>query len=223
MPMPSRHVRRLGLLLTTALVASAGCASQYTILERSQIKISDSARVSARNLVADAVRFPQVAEHLALAQEVYQRQLFLLKERRNKVRGRRRTFGIVSYAAMTAGALATTFFALAGDEMDASRDLQLAASVGLGTVGIGAASQVGSLIQEDTSSLDAKMRQLELRYDTMMERLRDLTHKSATPACDPSIGSACPAILAPISETSARMSEVIEDFITEAMAINVKG
>lgn len=218
--MPITSVTR-SVALTLAL--ATGCGSQYTILDRSAIEISDAARVSARNLVADAKQFPQVAEHLALAQEVYQRQMFLLKERRNKVRGRRRTFGILSYAAMTAGALATTFFALAGDEMEANRNLELAASIGLGTVGVGAASQVGSLIQEDTSSLDAKMRQLELRYDTMMERLRDLTHRSAQPICDPSKGQPCPAIVGAVNETSARMSELIEDFITEALAINVKG
>jgi hypothetical protein len=213
----------LALVLSLAVVAPAGCGgSHYTILDRSTLQISDSARISAMNMVADARRFPQVAEHLALAQEVYQRQLYLLKERRNKIRSRRRTLGVVSFATMAAGALSTSAFAVAGDETRAAHNLELAALTGLVALGVGTATQVGSMMQEDTSSLDAKVRQLELLYDTMMERLRDLSRRAADPVCDPSTAS-CPVAVAPIDDLSARMGEVIEAFVSAALAITVRG
>jgi hypothetical protein len=211
------------IALVVAAATMAGCASKYTIVDRSAITISDSARISAQNLVADAQRFPQVADHLALAQEVYQRQLYLLKERRNKVRARRRNFGILSFAAMTAGALATSYLAVAGNEEVAPRDLDVAALIGLGAIGVGTGTQVASLTQEDASAIDAKVRQLELQYDTMMQRLRDLSRQATVPVCDPSLGSPCPAVVTPVADLSARMGEVIEEFVTSALAINIKG
>ena len=86
-----------------------------------------------------------------------------------------------------------------------------------------AGTQVVSLMQEDTAAIDAKVRQLELLYDTMMQRLRDLSRQAATPACDPSTGAACPAAVTAVQDLSSRMGEVIEEFITAALAINVKG
>jgi hypothetical protein len=208
------------LVLLVAVLA--GCSSPSTILDRSTLKVSESARVSARNLVSDVEHFPQVGEHLALAQEVYQKQLYLLKERRNQIRAKRRAFGVLSFAVMSAGAVGTAGLAIRpGDDADVRLDA--GAALALTALAAGTALQIGSLMQEDTSSVDAKVDQLELLYDTMMDRLRELGRQAAAPVCDPTEDEDCPAVTTPVDELAARMGEAIEEFISAALAIHVKG
>lgn len=203
--------RSLACVLAVSLVG--GCASPSTILDRSTLEVSPAARVSARNLVPDVEKFPTVADHLSLAQEIYQRQLYLLKERRNRIRSRRRNLGLLSFAVLAAGALIVS-----ASTMSSERTTW----IGLGSLGVGTAAQVGSLMQEDTSAIDAKVDQLELLYDTMLRRLRELGAQAAAPVCDPSTED-CPVVVAPATDLAAQMGQAIEDFVGAALAINVKG
>ena len=56
------------LTFTTALIS--GCASEYTILDRSSLVISDNARVSAASVLPGGAVKPRTINHFALAQEV---------------------------------------------------------------------------------------------------------------------------------------------------------
>ena len=56
-----------------------GCASEYTIVDRSSLVVSDNARVSAASVLPGGMKNGRATSHLALAQEVYQKQLDLLK------------------------------------------------------------------------------------------------------------------------------------------------
>lgn len=194
-----------------------GCGSQYTIIDRSTIRVSDNARISAQNLVAYAAKYPSVIEQLALAQEVYQQQLFLLKERRNKLRSRQRYLNAFSFGSFALTTLAIGGVAIAAEDENAADTLRLAGAGALGGLAVGTIFQVASFMQEDTSSLDTKVRQLDLLYDTMIERLRQLALQAELGVTAGTPASNDPARIA------AEMGVAIEAFITEALSINIKG
>jgi hypothetical protein len=183
-----------------------GCASEYTIVDRSHFVISDNSRVASRDLIPGAQKHPQVVEHLALAQEVYEKQLNLLKERRNKVRARRRGFDITSFAAFAAGTLITGYVALAAaDKTDAKGDLKTIGATSLGGLGLGTGLYIGGLMQEEVSAVDDKIRHLQGIYDGMLANLRTL------------------AVMPESEQLEAQMGSTIESFINQALQINVKG
>lgn len=192
-----------GVVLVAFLAATiGGCASEYTIVDRSSLVISDNARVSAASVLPGGARNARAAQHLALAQEVYQKQLDLLKERRNKVRARRRSLELLSYGVLTAAGIVVGALALSGQ----SRGSQLASgSAALTGVGLGTGLQIGGLMQEDVAAIDDKVRHLQGIYDAMIDRVRVLAAQPAGDQTDAAIGSA------------------IEAFINEALQINVKG
>src|SRR6185503_4426925 len=140
--------------------------------------------------------------HMALAQEVYQKQLDLLKERRNKVRARRRTLNLLSYGVLTAASIGVGAVAMASN----SRDVQRAGgAAALGGVALGTGFQIGGLMQEDTANVDDKIRFLQSLFEAMVDRVRVLASQPQSEAGDAAIGAA------------------IEAFINEALRINVKG
>jgi hypothetical protein len=197
-------------LRTTAvflLVGMAGgCASEYTIVDRSRFVISDNSRVASRDLIPGAQKHPQAVEHLALAQEIYEKQLNLLKERRNKVRARRRGLDMTSFAAFAVGALATGYMALAAaDKADAKDELKTIGATSLGGLGLGTGLYIGNLMQEEVAAVDDKIRHLQQIYDGMLENLRTL------------------AMMPESEQLEARMGSAIEAFINQALQINVKG
>jgi hypothetical protein len=196
--------RPLSLVVLAAFLSAtlAGCGSEYTIIDRSALVVSDNARVSAASVLPGGQKNPRAANHLALAQEVYQKQLDLLKERRNKVRARRRTLDMLSYGVITAAAIAAGAIALGASSPDTHR---AAGGGALAGVGIGTAFQIGGLMQEEPSSVDDKVRHLQGVYDAMVERVRVLASQPASEQNDAAIGAA------------------IESFINEALQINVKG
>src|SRR5690349_19834424 len=74
------------------------CATMETV-DRSTVQVSDNSRIVARNLMPSASgQLSTVSEHLALAQEIYQKQLAALKERRDSLRSRGRVLNAASYA-----------------------------------------------------------------------------------------------------------------------------
>lgn len=196
-------------IVSTLVVASllgAGCASEYTVLDRSSIQVSPASRIAAGSLLPGADKHPQVQQHLALAEEVFGKQLDLLKERRNKVRARRRALTLTSYATMLVGSIVTGYVALAAtDKANPSTDLKVVGVTALSTLGLGTGLQIGALMQEESSDVDEKIRHLEGIYDAMLERVRTL---ALVPAND---------------QTESQMAAAIESFINEALQINVKG
>jgi hypothetical protein len=195
-----------GFFLTACL--QLGCGSEYTITNRSSLTISDNSRVTAASLLPSGNKDPRVADHLALAQEVYGRQLDLLKERRNKVRSRRRTMDLASYCMLAAtgvvaGSLA--LYASSAKTSDQSSNLKLAGGTAMGGVVLGTGFQIGALIQEDVATVDSKIQQLDSMYSNMLDEVRMLSSQPATELTGSLIGTK------------------IENFINKALQINVKG
>ncbi len=195
-----RRATCLAVALALATQA-AGCGSGYTILDRSHLVISDNARISATSVLPGGAK-NRAAQHLALAQEVYQRQLDLLKERRNKIRARRRVLQTSSFAILALSGIAVGAAVLASGAPEARR----AAGAGaLGGAALGAGLQFGALAQEEVPVVDDKIRHLQAVYEAMVERVRVLAAQTASDENDAAIGMA------------------IETFINEALQINVKG
>lgn len=203
--------RPLAFAATLALLGTA-CGAQYTVTDRSSVQVSKNARVSARNLVGNAQKYPNVVEQLALAQEIYQQQLSLLKERRNKVRSRRRTLNAFSFGTFAASSTVVAGAELFGDGMsEATNNVQV--GVALGGLAIGTLLQVTGFMQEDSSSVDAKVKQLDLSYDQMIDNLRQLSFQADIAEKEGK----------PTGNFVAEMGATIENFISEALSINVKG
>ncbi len=200
------------LLLVSVTIAGSACGSQYTVTDRSSIVVSKNARVSAQNLIGNAQKYPTVIEQLAVAQEVYQQQLGLLKGRRNKVRARRRTLGALSFGTLAASSTVVAGAELLGDPMGESTD-QVQVGVALAGLTIGTLFQVAGFMQEDSSSVDSKVKQLDLVYDTLIDRLRQLSFQAEVASADGR----------QTSNSIAEMGAAIENFIAQALAINVKG
>ena len=194
---------------TSAIVAAfflsavlGGCASEYTVVDRSSLVISDNARVSAASVLPGGQKNARAANHLALAQEVYQKQLDLLKERRNKVRARRRALSLLSYGVLAAATIAVGAVAVGSS----SRSMQqTAGGLALGGAGLGTGLQIGGLMQEDVASIDDKIRHLQSIYDAMLEKVRVLASQPQSDQNDAALGAA------------------IETFINQALQIQVKG
>tara|TARA_R110002096_G_scaffold436021_1_gene665230 strand:- start:101778 stop:102401 length:624 start_codon:yes stop_codon:yes gene_type:complete len=198
--------------LVITLIAT-GCGSTYTNVDRSTLEISQNSKLSARNLVPRASEFPSVVEQLALAQEVYQKQLFLLKDRRNKLRARKRYLNAFSFGTFAATTIGVGAAAIHSSDDNAGANLQRAGYAALGGLAVGTLSQVAGFMQDDASSVDGKVRHLELLYDTMIERLRQLTYRDGIQQVAGTPGP----------DTASNMGAAIESFITQALAINIKG
>lgn len=205
-------MRKVLSILLISLFAT-GCGSAYTILDRSTLEVSPNSKISARNLVPRASEYPSVVEQLALAQEVYQKQLFLLKERRNKLRARKRYFNAFSFGTFAATSIGVGAASIQSSEADAGDNLQKAGYAALGGLAVGTLFQVAGFMQENASSVDGKVRHLELLYDTMIERLRQLTYRDSVRKDEAGSGP----------DTASDMGAAIESFVTQALAINIKG
>ncbi len=197
-------------LRTTAafvlLCMAGGCASEYTIVDRSSFIVSDNARVASRDLIPGGDKHPRVIEHLAQAQEIFVKQDNLLKERRNKVRARRRALDLTTFGVMIAASLAEGAIALnAANKADPKSDVKLIGGIALGGAGLGTGLMVGGLMQEDVTAVDNKINHLHDIYRAMIEHLRSL---ASAPDSD---------------KLEADMGMTIESFINEALQINVKG
>ena len=195
-------VAALTLVAFAAAITTSGCASEYTIVDRSALVVSDNARISAASVLPGGASKTAAANHLALAQEVYQKQLDLLKERRNKVRSRRRSLDLLSYGVLAAASIGAGAIALSASSPDTQRAGGIAALTG---VALGTGFQIGGLMQEDAANVDDKVRYLQSLYESMVDRVRVLASQPSSEAGDAAIGAA------------------IEAFVNEALRINVKG
>ena len=194
------------IVVSCAASLGAGCASEYTIIDRSNVQISSSSRIAAGALLPNASQHPKVEQHLGLAEEIYTQQLNQLKERRNKVRARRRALTLTSYATLLASSIATGYIALAAtDKANPHDDLKAVGLTSLLGVGLGTGLQIGALMQEESSDVDEKIHHLQGIYDAMLDKVRTLSIMPATELLD------------------SQMASAIETFINEALQINVKG
>lgn len=198
----------LGLLLLSA----GGCASRYTVLERSMLEISANSRTVARTLLPLGDRHPALIEHLALAEEVYEKQLGLLRQRRTKTRARRRDLNFASYAVLAGGALGVGGVAIGGvaTGADHAQALVGTGALSLVGVGVGTALQIAAAMQEEPAVADDKLRGLQRAYESMLERVRLLSQRVTDDRAE-------------AAQVQAQISAAIESFISEAMQINVKG
>jgi hypothetical protein len=193
---------------TLSFVLFVLSAAPAAAIDRSQIQVSDNSRIVARNLVPGA-NGAAVAEHLALAQEIYQKQLASLKERRDSLRSRSRILGATSYAtfAVTTLGVGAAAIAARGDD---HVTLERAGYGALGGLALGTLLEVFGYMQEEPASIDAKVRHLQGAYDTMLERLRVLGERAAQPGAD-------------ARDAQSDMAATIEQFIGQAVSIDVKG
>jgi hypothetical protein len=206
------HRRTVALLL---ILATAGCGSSYTILDTSTLTISSNSRISAKTLIPNASKYPEVVEKLALAEEVYERQLYLLKERRNKLRARTRYLNGGSMFSFAATSLGVGVTAIATDDMNASPNLEAAGYAALSGLAVGMLFQVVGYMQEDVDAVDGKISQLDAMHNEMIDKLRQLAQIDLTPVAD---GAA-----KPVMDIQFEMSRVIQEFINRAKLSNVKG
>jgi len=197
--------RPLALTLALALLAPA-CAGEFGSVGRST-KVSDGSRITASNLVPKDPELRGVTEELALAEEIYGKQLDNLRSRRDSLRSRRRNLTLASFAT-----LATTTLVISAAAINSSSSgtmsndgLKMAGYGALGGLGLGTTLEVVNLMQEDPSAIDAKIRTLQASYDTMVDRLRE----TFTGAKD--------------QNAELRAMPIIEQFINEALQITVKG
>jgi hypothetical protein len=109
---------------------------------------------------------------------------------------------LLSFGVLAASSIAVGSVALASSDRSTQR---AAGGLAMGGVGLGTGMQIGSLMQEEPSSLDDKIRHLQGIYDGMLERVRVLAGQPASEQTEAGIGAA------------------IEAFINEALQINVKG
>lgn len=195
--------------LLASAIGVAACGSEYTNIDTTRLEVSPNMRVSAQSLVPNAERFPVVVQKLALAEELYQQQSLLLKQRRNKVRARRRSLGMLSYVTFGATAAGISSGAILIDDQNSSKTMGVAAVTGLA---LGGAFQIAGLMQEDTDAVDQKVARLTALHQRMLDTLRLLGERASQPV-DPAH---------PVDLTF-EMSRTIEDFIDAAHQINVKG
>lgn len=207
------RVRVLAAAVAAASLVLAGCGSEYTIVNRSQVRPSPSSVIAARGLIGES---PAIAEHLAQAYEVYTAQLTLLKQRRNKVRARKRTLAGTAIGALAAGA---TTAAIVGAYGDGAQDERLQQATGVATLTMFGALGLTFIggEQEDPIIPDMKSRQLQKDFERMLGRVKELESEMSTDTGDAARDAARRKAL------TSEISTVIEGFITEATAINIKG
>lgn len=187
--------------------AALGCASEYTVVSRGDMKATSGMNISARNLAPSAAEDERIADHLALAMATYEKQLSLLKERRNKVRARRRTYAQLALGTLAASAGATAATSILQADSGHADDGLKAAGVGaLGSIFASSTFALLGYLQEEPEFVDDKIRFLENDYQMMLTRLRALHADEKSKEA-----------------TRLAAGAIIEEFITHALAINVKG
>lgn len=205
--------RRIAAVTLAATLLSA-CGAQYTIADRSKLAPSAGSRIAAANLLPlPGQAPPDVSAHLAQALEMYQTQSALLKERRNKVRARRRGLSTAAFGFGAAGLAGTMGEVISLDGDQESRAVGLTALIALGAATV---FKIGETLQEDTSSVDAKIMLLDRYYEAMLVDLRRIQDGVLV------TGDATKDTAAQ-REASIQMSTIIETFIHDAQEINVKG
>jgi hypothetical protein len=205
-------MKSLTATLLCISLAGAGCAGEFGSVGRTT-RISDGSRVTASSIVPDDANNRGIIEHLALAEEIYAKQLDDLRARRGTLRSRRRTLTLATYATFAATTLVIGAAAIRAEEMsEPNSDLRVAGYGALGGLGLGTTLEVVNLMQEDPANVEGKIRHLQSSYDNMVDRLRELFEDAATFGDE----------VTPQS-VELKAGPIIEAFINEALQISVKG
>ena len=207
--------RAIAISVLCVSVAAAGCSGTFGSVSRST-RISDGSRVSASSILPSEKTPRAVTEQLALAEEIYAKQLEALTDRRDTLRSRRRTLNLASYATFAATTLVIGAAAISrggGDAMTTpDGDLRLAGYGALGGLGLGTTLEVVNLMQEDSANVEAKRHALTSAHDTMVQRLNDMVESANQAGIE----------LTP-EDVSLKAGAIIGEFIDEALQINIKG
>jgi hypothetical protein len=184
-------------------------------VDPASLTISDNSRIISTNVIPDPEHSPRVVNHLALAEELYQRKLSMLQERRELVRSRTRSLHALSFAIFAGSAIGVGALSIAGanrDSAGSTQSLRQGGYVALGGLAAGTLMQVMGYMQEDPASIDAKAQRLQAAHSHMLDRIR-------------TVASGQPPVKEPGSNAAAEslMSAAIESFMTEATQINVQG
>lgn len=190
----------------------AACGSSYTIIDRTELQASPNSTIVATTLLPNHERRQELVKHLALAEEVYQKQLGLLRERRNKVRARKRdlnfaSFGVMGLTGLGVGGAAIGTAAGNGDNKNALIGAGVVSLIGLG---IGTILQLTGAMQEETSVADDKVRSLQRAHAQMIDQVRVLSQRSNENPVE-------------AAQTQAQIAGIVEGFINETLQTNVKG
>ena len=210
------------LVAIVAMTTFAGCAGEFGQVSRSA-RVSDSARITATAIVPDDAANRSIIEHLALAEEIYNKTLEALRDRRNTLRSRGRSLTLTSYATFAATTLVIAGAAISkGDTMSGNGDMRTFGYGALGGLGLGTTLGFVNFMQEDPANVDAKIRHLQSSYDGMTDRLRVLFEEA-----EASDAAAPPAVegkpLPRKRSLEVKAGPIIEAFINEALQINIKG
>jgi hypothetical protein len=200
----------LSAALSLSVMLTGACGSSYTVLDRT-IPASSNSQIVASTLLGGE-RNPALVSHLAIAEELYQQQLRLLHERRNKTRARKRDLGFAAFGLMGAAGLGVGGLAIgtAAGGGDSNKALVGAGVLSLVGLGVGTLLQLTAANQEEPSVADDKVRSLQRSYEAMLERVRALSQRAQE---NPAAAAA----------TQAQIGATIESFIGEMQQINVKG
>jgi hypothetical protein len=193
-------MKRALLAVPCLALACAGAP----VIDRSELHVSDNTLVVAHD-VLPSDRFPAAASHLALAEELYGRELRALRDRREALRDRGRVLDASAFGMMAGTALAVGGLAIATTDSSAAQArLQLAGLGALAGLGIGTVIKLSGFMQEDPAAVEFKSRQLQVAHDAMLDKIRSLT---TTPG--------------PGAEQA--ISVAIEQFMSTALQLNIKG
>jgi hypothetical protein len=198
-------------VLVAVSLAAAGCSADVPLVTRTSLRVSDNSRIAARTILAEvASSYPNVVEHLALAEEVYQKQLDFLRRRRLDLRARRRGLGVGAYVTFAVTSLAIGALAIASTSSSSPRDSLEGAGVGaLAGLGVGTTLEVVNYLQEDPSAMDDKMHHLQSSYDGMLARIQLILAR--------------PAAAGEGAAVEREIGSIIESFLNDAMQLNVRG
>jgi hypothetical protein len=204
------------ILLVTVGAFASGCAGTFGGTGQSvsrSIKITEGSRIASQNIVPENPKYRRVAEHLALAQEIYGAKADALQARRDQLRSRRRTLTLASYITFAATTLLVSAAAIeaSGDEtMSEDGTLRMSGYGALGGLGVGTTMQVLNFMQEDPANVEAKIASLDGAYDTMIDRLRVIFEQAETQGAEG-------------RSIELQTGPIIESFIADALKIHIKG
>jgi hypothetical protein len=195
------------------LYATACATTQGGYLDTGSLTVSDNSKIVSADLIPEPERYPRAVTHLALAEELYERKLALLRDRRVTVRERTRALQVSSFAVLAISAIGVGALSIANRDTAQTDGLRQGGYVALAGLAGGTLLQVLGNMQEDPASLDGKVARLQSGHAHLIEQLRAIA-TSVPPA-----GTA-PGVNIGIE---ARMAMAIEVFMSEASQINVQG
>jgi hypothetical protein len=207
--------RSIVFLAVCLSVAASACSGTFGGPVTRSTQITAGSRAMASATVPNPEQNRALAEAVALANEIYSKQLAVLMDRRDTLRSRRRTLTVATYATFAATTLVIGAAAIQRSNDSApmsSSDMRVAGYGALGGLGLGTTLEVVNLMQEDPANVEAKIRALQSSYENMSERLAQLFRDAEEAGTE----------MTP-EQVQTRAMPIVNSFIDDALQINVKG